>query len=253
MQVPVLRPLSLGEVLDTSFGIYRRLFPSLLFISVFTQTVPLALSVYVQAAGGVLQHPALWVLSAGLALVLGSIATAASTFVVAENYLGASLTPQEAFLRSTPFMGRLIGTSLQVTLVVGLGFLFFFFPGVIALCGLLITPSALVLEDLRGGTPAMRRSWELTRGFRGKIFGALVVAFLLLMIPAAALGAFAVGATAGSATESTLTLAVLILQSALQILVYPFFYALTTVLYYDLRVRKEGFDLERLASSLTQG
>ncbi|MEP7381160.1 MAG: hypothetical protein ABI910_05700 [Gemmatimonadota bacterium] len=253
MLVPVLRPLSLGEVLDTSFGIYRRLFPSLLFISVFTQTVPLALSVYVQAAGGVTQHLTLWALSIGLTLVLSAIGTAASTFVVAETYLGASITPQEAFLRSTPFMGRLIGTSVQMSLVVGLGFVVFIVPGIIAACGLLLTPSALVLEDLRGGTPAMRRSWELTRGYRGKVFGALVVAFLLLLIPGAALSAFAVGATLNSVSEATLVVAVLIVQSLLQILVYPFFYALSTVLYYDLRVRKEGFDLERLAMSLQQG
>ncbi len=253
MLVPVLRPLSLGEVLDTSFGIYRRLFTSLLFISVFTQTVPLALSVYVQAAGGVAQHLTLWALSIGLTLVLSAIGTAASTFVVAETYLGASITPQEAFLRSTPFMGRLIGTSVQMSLVVGLGFVLFIVPGVIAVCGLLLTPSALVLEDLRGGTPAMRRSWELTRGYRGKVFGALIVAFLLLLIPGAALSAFAVGATLNSVSEATLVVAVLIVQSLLQILVYPLFYALSTVLYYDLRVRKEGFDLERLAMSLQQG
>ena len=36
----------------------------------------------------------------------------------------------------------------------------------------------------------------------------------------------------------------------LQVLAYPFLYVVTTVLYYDLRVRKEGFDLELLASTL---
>lgn len=253
MLVPVLRPLSLGEVLDTAFGIYRRLFGALLFISVCTQTVPLALGVYVQAAGGALQHLSLWVLSAGLTLVLSSVGTAASTFVVAETYLGEKLTPQEAFLRSTPFMGRLIGTSLQMSFAIGLGFLLLVVPGIVAACGLLLTPSALVLEDLRGGTPAMRRSWELTAGFRGKIFATLLVSFLLLIIPGAALSVFAVGASGEQLNESTFTIALLIVQSILQILVYPFFYALTTVLYYDLRVRKEGFDLERLATSLTQG
>lgn len=253
MLVPVLRPLSLGEVLDTSFAIYRLLFGPLLLISVLTQTVPLAIGVYVQAAGGVAQEPALWVLSVGLTLVLSSVGTAASTFVVADTYLGSSLTPGQAFLRSTPFMGRLIGTSLLVSLVMGMGFIFFIVPGVIAACGLLLTPSALVLEDLPGGTPAMARSWALSRGFRLKIFGALLVAFFLLLIPGIALGALALGSTGDSLTEESLTVGVLIVQSLLQILVYPFFYVLTTVLYYDLRVRKEGFDLERLAMSLQQG
>ncbi|MCC6772768.1 MAG: hypothetical protein IT360_16385, partial [Gemmatimonadaceae bacterium] len=161
-------------------------------------------------------------------------------------------TPQEAFLRSTPFMGRLIGTSLLVSLVMGMGFLLFIVPGVIAACGLLLTPSALVLEDIAGGTPAMARSWELTRGFRMKIFGALLVAFFLLLIPGIALGALALGSSSDSMSAEALTVGVLIVQSLLQILVYPYFYVLTTVLYYDLRVRKEGFDLERLAMSLQQ-
>jgi hypothetical protein len=250
MLVPVLRPLSLGEVLDTSFGIYRRLFVPLLSISVITQIVPLALGVYVESAGGVAQAPALWMLSVGLTVVLGAVGTAASTFVVADTYLGASLTPQEAFLRSTPFMGRLIGTSLLVSLLMGLGFMLLIVPGVILTCGLLLTPSALVLEDISGGPAAMGRSWELTKGFRGKIFGALLVAFVLLLVPGIALGAFALGATADSLSESALSAGVMLIQAVLQILVYPFFYVLTTVLYYDLRVRKEGFDLERLAMSL---
>ena len=35
-----------------------------------------------------------------------------------------------------------------------------------------------------------------------------------------------------------------------QIFIYPLFYCVLTVAYYDLRVRKEGFDLEVLASTL---
>jgi hypothetical protein len=35
-----------------------------------------------------------------------------------------------------------------------------------------------------------------------------------------------------------------------QLFIYPLFYCVLTVTYYDLRVRKEGFDLELLASSL---
>ena len=35
-----------------------------------------------------------------------------------------------------------------------------------------------------------------------------------------------------------------------QVFIYPLFYCVLTVAYYDLRVRKEGFDLEVLASTL---
>ena len=252
MRVPVLRPMSLGEVLDTAFGIYRQLFIPLLVVSILTQSIPLAIGLFVEAAGGITQQPGLWALSMGLSLVLGSVGTAASTFLIAETYLGSTLPVGEAFLRSTPYMGRLIGTSLLVSLMMGLGFLLLVVPGVIIACGLILTPAALVLEDIPGGTAAMGRSWALTKGQRGKIFGSLMVAVILLFIPGMAIGAFAVASASGDMTETTLKLMSQLVVSVLQILVYPFFYALTTVLYYDMRVRKEGYDLEMLATSLQQ-
>lgn len=252
MLVPVLRPLSLGEVLDTSFGIYRRLFAPLLVISAVTQAIPLAIGVFVEAAGGMVQQPAVAMLGFGLAIVFGAVGTAASTFLVAETYLGGSLTTQEAVLRSTPFLGRLIASSLLVSLVAGMGLVLLIVPGLILLSGLFITPAALVLEDIAAPTLAMSRSWELSRGYRGKVLGALAAIFLLLVIPGVAIGALAVGTSDASAAETTLSVGAMIVQAALQILVYPLIYVLTTVLYYDLRVRKEGFDLEMLASSLQQ-
>ncbi len=253
MLVPTLRPLSLGEVLDTSFGIYRRLFAPLLVISAVTQAIPLALGVFVTSAGGMVQQPALAMLGYGLAIVFGAVGTAASTFLVAETYLGGSLTTQEAILRSTPFLGRLIATSILVSLVAGVGLVFLIVPGMILLSGLFITPAVLVLEDLGAPTSAMSRSWALSRGYKGKIFASLMAILLLLIIPGIAIGAFTVGTSDASAAEASLSVGAMIVQSALQVLVYPLIYVLTTVLYYDLRVRKEGFDLEMLAASLQQG
>lgn len=250
MLVPVLRPLSLGEVLDTSFGIYRRLFAPLLVISAVTQAIPLAIGVFVEAAGGMVQQPALAMLGFGLAIVFGAVGTAASTFLVAETYLGGSLTTQDAILRSTPFLGRLIASSLLVSLVAGMGLVLLVVPGMILLSGLFITPAALVLENIAAPTAAMSRSWELSRGFKRKVFGSLMAILLLLVIPGIAIGAFAVGTSDASAAEATLSVGAMLVQSALQILIYPLIYVLTTVLYYDLRVRKEGFDLEMLATSL---
>lgn len=252
MHLSNLRSLSLGEVLDTSLGIYRQQFASLLIISIFTQSVPLALSVYVEAAGGVFQQPTLWTLAMGLALVLGSVGTAASTFIVANAYLGTAIGWQEAFLRSTPFLGRLIGTSMLVSLVVGAGLLLLVVPGVILLSGLVLSPPALVLEDLPGGAPAMGRSWALSRGFRRRILAAMLVAFVLLIIPGIALGSLAVVGVGANMTEEMLSLVAMIVTAILQVLVYPYFYVLTTVLYYDLRVRKEGLDLEMLAGAMAR-
>ena len=53
-----------------------------------------------------------------------------------------------------------------------------------------------------------------------------------------------------SCVATSTFLVITALQSLLQVLITPLFYCLLTVAYYDLRVRKEAFDLEVLASSL---
>ena len=54
----------------------------------------------------------------------------------------------------------------------------------------------------------------------------------------------------GPASGSATGLLAVVLGGLIQLLVYPLFYCVLTVTYYDLRVRKEGFDLEVLASTL---
>jgi hypothetical protein len=187
-----------------------------------------------------------------LAIVFSSVGTAASTYMVAETYLGGTLTAQQAFERATPFIGRLIGVSLMSGVLYMVGLLLFIIPGVIFVCGFIVSSSALVLESLPSATSAMQRSWHLTRGHRGRIFGALCVAFLLLLVPLVSLAGLA-GIAAGITQNDQLGLLLaVIVQSILSLLVYPFIYVAVTLLYYDLRVRKEGYDLEMLATSVQQ-
>ena len=69
----------------------------------------------------------------------------------------------------------------------------------------------------------------------------------LLLVPSIAIGG--AGAVFG-ASEGAGAVAILVLESMLQVFIYPFVYVVLTVLYSDLRVRKEGLDLELLASAL---
>ena len=77
---------------------------------------------------------------------------------------------------------------------------------------------------------------------------------VLLYIPIAAIGglvALRPGAGAMFARPgASVSVAVVALSGVIQIFIYPLFYCVLTVAYYDLRVRKEGFDLEVLASTL---
>ena len=83
------------------------------------------------------------------------------------------------------------------------------------------------------------------------MFGLVVTLIVLLYVPIMALSGVAtmmVARASGSGGASSLV--AVLLGAVIQLLVYPLFYCVLTVAYYDLRVRKEGFDLEVLASTL---
>jgi hypothetical protein len=244
MVPPTLRPLSVGEILDVSFTLYRRHFATLGTVALLCSGVPVLLSLYIEASGGVLQNLSLTLVYYVIFTVLSSIATAATVFVVSESYLGRPLTASGALRRATPLLGRLIVCSLLFAIVVGFGFLLFLVPGVVLLCGLLMAFPSLVLETGNSPAGALSRSWSLTRGARWRMLGLLTTMVILLYVPIVALGTIA---TMVFPSDGTLMLAVV---GVMQMLLYPLLYCVLTVAYYDLRVRKEGFDLEVLASNL---
>ena len=250
-----LRPLSTGEILDQAFGLYRRHFATLAVIVVVVGAVPLMLELYVQAAGGVFAQPVIWLVAVTLKVVLSAIGTAAAVFVVSESYLGRTVTPGDALARAVPYIMRLVVVSILISLVVTLGLLFFIVPGLILLSGLLIAPQALVLEENRGAIEAMGRSWQLTKGSRRKMLGLIIVTAILVSIPSFAGVTVAAMLTPDltSLTEMNLPMGwyvAMILGTVAQMLLYPLMYSVLTVAYYDLRVRKEGFDLDVLAQAL---
>lgn len=254
MTPPVLRPLSLGEILDVAFGLYRSLFLPLLVVTLVTSALPVVLSVYIESAGGALLNLPMYFLNLLLNAVLGAIASAAATFVVSDSYMGRTISARDAFARATPFIGRLIVLGVLMSLVIGIGLVCVIIPGVILFTGLALSTPALVIEGLPSANAAMGRSWALTRGFRGKLFWVLVTVLVLILLPTIALGGFAAAsgdATLLEPTVSPATLGWLVAASLIQLLIYPLFYCVLTVAYYDLRVRKEAFDLEVLASGLS--
>jgi hypothetical protein len=247
-----LRPLSVGEILDVSFTLYRRHFATLGTVAVLCSGLPVLLSLYIEASGGVLQNLPLTLVYYMAFTVLSSIATAATVFVVSESYLGRPLPAMNALRRATPLLGRLIVCSLLLAIVVGFGFVFFLIPGIVLLCGLVLAFPTLVLEPGRSPTSALSRSWSLTRGSRWRMLGLVATLLILLYVPIVAIGAMAAlvlpsGNAGGSLNPGLVALAVV---GVMQMLLYPLLYCVLTVAYYDLRVRKEGFDLEVLASTL---
>ncbi len=255
MAPPTLRPLSVGEILDVSFTLYRRHFAPLAGVALVCSGVPVLLNMFIEASGGVLQNLPLVLLYYIVFAALSAIATAATVFIVSESYLGRPIDAATALRRAAPYIVKILVCSMLTAFVVFVGFLVFIIPGFILVVGLILAVPALVIEPQLGAGAALSRSWDLTRGSRWRILGLLLVVVILLYIPIAAIGGIVAMFVPGSGLlldrpSATVGVIAVAVSGLVQVFIYPLFYCVLTVAYYDLRVRKEGFDLEVLASTL---
>jgi hypothetical protein len=253
MSQPLLRPLSVGEIVDVSFGLYRTHFISLVSITVLCTGLPTLLGIYLDASGGISQtsnlplFAVMWV----LILILNPLATAATVSLVSDSYVGHPVDAGSALRRALPIIAPVIGVGLLSGLLVGLGLFLLIVPGLMLVAGLSVAVPVVVLEGRTGVVDALARSWSLARGYKWKLFGLIITATVIVYVPVLIL-AFAVGLLGGTLIGGVDVgvLGAAVLGGLVQLLLYPFLYCVLTIAYYDLRVRKEAFDLEVLAAAL---
>jgi hypothetical protein len=149
------------------------------------------------------------------------------------------------------FMGKIGGAAMGVLLAVLGGSAAVWFVVWVA-CAYGITTPIVVLEDLSSAFDAFGRSWELTRGARGKLFGTVAVAWLIAQLLPSILVQAMTGALGVVATSSLQPIFV-VFASLVSIVLTPILPCACTLLYYDLRVRREAFDLQMLSAQLGTG
>jgi hypothetical protein len=234
---------SVGNVLGRGFGIYFRNFiPFTLLAAVIY--LPIILWTYVVFSNDNLSLEAIshWQkIEPILKLLLSSLLTATLTFGVVKELQGerASIGACVAtgFKRMLPALGVGIVTGLAI---VG-GLILIIIPGIIALCMLYVATPVSVIEK-PGVFDSLRRSRELTSGYKGSIFGIVFILFLL---------AFAAVFILQSAYTPT-TIHQLRTFAILTVAIDLFFAAIGSVMaavaYYLLRAEKEGTSAHELAS-----
>jgi len=118
---------------------------------------------------------------------------------------------------------------------------------------------ALLLEGL-GVVAALRRSAALVKGTWWRVFGILLLTYVLafvasmVLVGPATLVAGVVDLALQSSTGTAVSTFVILLFSTLaSVLVQPFVASVTALLYTDLRIRQEGLDVElaRAADEVT--
>lgn len=239
-----LRPMSIGEIIDGAIAIFRRHFGTFLGIAIVCQGVPMALQIYIEVAGGILFHPFVGLVALLLGSVGGLVAAGATLRAISQAYLGSVPALDDALSYAIGKMVPLFIAGLVRMILIGLAALVFLIPGIVVACGYAVVAQVVVLEELRTPTDALGRSWALTKGYKGKalLLGIVGLAFVFMLPQLAA----AFTAVLVPSLEVGLTAA----GSVISVILYPIFACSFTLLYYDLRVRKEAFDLEHLSQQL---
>jgi len=277
MQNLDLRPLSLGEILDRTFTLYKNNFVLFAGISMIPQLLVLAFQMFQvfimkmpkmpvpphapqvlsqwQATGDGLAGllSGLW-----LAVVLGIVggivywaalllSNGATVLAVSELYLGRAITVGESLRRVRGSLLSLFVLGLLSGLATVAGFLLLIVPGIYIACRLAVSVPATVIEDLNG-PDAMSRSFDLTQNFAGRAF---VIYLLYVVLLYSAVGLlqmpFIVGLVIARNDPGMLRFWTALMQIggfAARVLVTPVVTIATALFYYDLRVRKEAFDLQ---------
>jgi hypothetical protein len=273
-----LRPMDLGEILDRTFRLYRAYFMTFFLIMLAVQAISFLGTLTWQASLAPLQPspgmaPHLPGIGFFVAIFLSTVVTFLAaqvgvgtlTTAVSSIYLGEPIGIGEALRRVRPALGRLLGTTLLTSLIIVLGMVACIVPGFYFLLSYLLVSQVVVIEGL-GPSAALRRSSELMRKksdkgfFRNNIMKASVILIVVFVLAAAA-GAivsipfviaqvFTHDHSHPPSLLGPLSLLQRILTMIVQAGVSPIGTIAMILFYYDIRIRKEGFDLQVLASSM---
>jgi hypothetical protein len=238
MLTTALRPRSATEILDAAFRLCGAHYGALVTATIVVFAPALVLRLLLPAGGeyivAVLQN------------LLAAIADGAAIAIVSGAYLGRSVDAGTGLRALGGRMGALIVTSIGRGILIILGLALLIVPGLIAIALTFAMPMAIILEGKSAGE-AFSRSRELARGHVLRILGTLLLAFIIFFVIVLTLS-FGIGAVAGLLGIGPRIAAAI--GEIVFVLPYPLLSVVGTLLYYDLRIRKEGFDIDVMAQEL---
>ena len=277
-----LRPLEIGDVLDETFRIWRRHFLSFT-VAMAVVVVPITLlgtalslafglqpgfqgafgSTFDRPGGPSVEQIAAFVVVILVVAVVGSIgyllSTIATVQLASNAILGREVDVRAAYREAARRSGAVVVSGILSGLAVGLlvltciGIPFAVYLGL----GWSVAIPAIVAERL-GGMDGLRRSWGLVSGHRWRLLVVFLllglIAWLLVSIPSGLASFLTVPVVLLVEDNLALVGAANVVSSLVSAAGQSLFGGLSlitaTLVYYDLLVRREAFDLQQRVETL---
>ncbi len=175
-------------------------------------------------------------------IITGYFLSAFITNIVSKKYLGKTLSMSDYFLASFPLLTSIFLLALLETVLTILGFILLVVPGLILAVGYSVSMNILVVERL-SAVESLKRSWRLTQGKRWRIFGLIILYGVTNFLLTYSI----VTMLAGDYYPYVYDITGYILSALLG----PIGPCIFVVVYFNLRVEKEGFNVEHLADQFS--
>lgn len=251
----ILKPLDVGEILDNTIGLFREQYKSYLSFAALGAGLwvgVVILGIFLGIVLSLIWREAIYI--AVIAMVIMGIALYLTIIgglvaMASGQILGRPIGVREAWQAGKGKIGPLFAAGLIYGVAVAGGFLLLVIPGIyMAICFALFMQTT-VIENQEVGA-ALSRSRALVSGSWWRCLGILTLIGVLVWVLTGIIswplqlalrwGLGEVGAFLAS-----------IVDLACSCLFMPFSVLASTLLYYDLRVRKENLDVRLMVDSLT--
>jgi hypothetical protein len=250
--VPQLRERSAFEIIDISIQLLRRHYATFVMfmmlasfpywiviwmsglMSIMTGTTTLGAATPI--APNVAFNPTL-ILLVPLTWVWGFVFRGAMIVAASDAYLNGVIEPGRALSAAVSKVLPIIGASLLLGIGCGVVALPTLFIGVVYLLLRYFAILPAILLENQTVTDAFHRSRDLSLGFKWRILGTMFLSWVIMFVVIALLQTVFV-------FVKLPPLAAQLVSAAASIFIGPLITITLTVLYYDQRVRKDGFDLE---------
>lgn len=252
-----LRPITTGELLDQTFTLYRRNF--LLFLAITSGpyaallVCQVTLGIPIEISSRSLLSPLSergFLLFMGQ-IIAGCIAHAAITHAVSALTVGQPVTTFSSYSAIQSQIGALFIISIVLSTSVFVGVILLVFPAILIVTRYSLTTCACVIERL-GVVGSLKRSNQLSKGSKGRVL--LVYGLFFLLFVSISIASNELATTLFGSFRSSTPAAVIfrtLSRWTYSVLLSPVMSTAMTLLYYDQRVRKEGFDLEHMIVELS--
>lgn len=252
MTTAYYRPRTVSELVDAAFQLLRRDYMQYVMLMAIAYVpwlvILMTTGLLTAAPGDDTGVTSILVMGLG-AMIWFSLIDAVMISAVSDSYLGRRVDVGGSFRRVSGRFGHVLLAVIAKALLVSFGLLLLIVPGLYFLAKYFAVPATVVLEG-RGAGEGLGRSGQLSEGLKGHVLKTLLLVWGIYVALSFAVGVL--GGLAAVFSQSAMLLIVFtqLVNAAFRIFLYPLIPIVQTLLYFDARIRKEGYDLELMAEGL---